>query len=297
MISDEARQIRTTLGQPSGAPAQTIEEQRRGWEAAVADAPLPPGVTITPARDGAVPGIWADAERGSRQHVLVLLHGGGFSTGSSITHRELAARLALASGVRVLVPDYRLVPEHPFPAGLHDAADVYAGLLDAGIPAAQIALAGDSAGANLALAALLEVRARGLPLPGAAALLSPWLDLTVSDPSFAERAALDPLVSRGGLAGAAHIYLGDADPRQPLASPLYGDLRGLPPLLVQIGGDEVLLSDASRLDERARAAGGDVTLEVWPGMWHVWHGWAAALPEGREAIERIGAFVAQHLIR
>jgi acetyl esterase/lipase len=226
---------------------------------------------------------------------LLFLHGGGFSSGSCVTHRELAARLSLASGARALVLDYRLAPEHPFPAAVEDAATGYEWLLAQGIKAGQIAVGGDSAGGALALAALLLLRERGIALPAATVLFSPWLDLAVSGPTITSRAALDPLTSGEDLRAAAALYLAGADPATPLASPLFGDLRGLPPTLVQAGDHEVLLSDATRLAERAEAAGVALTLDVWDEMWHVWHAWAGILPEGQQAIDRAGQFIRERL--
>jgi acetyl esterase/lipase len=295
MLSEESRRIRETLvrdGDPERAPP--IEEQRRDWEEAVRAAPLPPGVRLSP-DSGGLAGLWAEPEGATPGRAVLLLHGGGFSAGSPVTHREMAARVALAARAPVLVLDYPLAPEHPFPAAVHAAADGYAQLLARGLRPEAVALVGDSAGAALALAALLAARDRGLPAPAACALLSPWLDLAVDAADIEELAERDPLVTPASLRAAARLYLAGADPRDPLASPLRADLRGLPPLLAQVGADEVLLSDSLRLAERARAAGVPLELEVWEHMWHVWHGWAAGLPEGREAIGRVGAFLARHL--
>jgi acetyl esterase/lipase len=219
------------------------------------------------------------------------VHGGGYTSGSCVTHRDLAARLSQASGARVFLLDYRLAPEHPFPAAIDDAVAGYEWLLAGGARPQQIVISGDSAGGTLVLAALLRLRERAAALPAGAVLISAMTDLTLSGASIESRAAADPLVYRESLAGAIAHYLGPADPRDPLASPLFADLRGLPALLIQVGADEVLLDDSTRLAERARAAGVQVTLEVWEAMWHVWHGWAAELPEARQAIARIGAFV------
>lgn len=295
MTSPESRQIRATFVNDRAAPEQPLSVQRQEWEQAAAQAALPPGVALAPADAAGVPAEWVGGPQPDGGAVLLYVHGGGFTAGSCVTHRELAARLALAAGVRVLLVDYRLAPEHPFPAALEDVAAAYRWLLGQGHAPRQIALGGDSAGACLALAALVWLRERGLPAPAAAVLISPWLDLALTGPSLQSRAALDPLCSREGLARAAAAYLAGADPRAPLASPLYADLRGLPPLLLQAGDHEVLLSDATRLAERARAAGAEVALEVWEQMWHVWHAWAAALPEGQQAIARIGAFLRERL--
>jgi monoterpene epsilon-lactone hydrolase len=295
MASPESRQIRATLVHDEDAPDVPLAVQRQEWEAFAAQAVLSPGITIEPIDVAGRKGEWVSSPHATTQHVFYFLHGGGFTSGSCVTHRELAARLCLAGGLRVLLLDYRLAPEHPFPAAVDDAAAGYRWLLAQGIRPDQIAIGGDSAGGSLALAALLRLRERGLAMPAAGVLISPWLDLALTGDSMRTHAAIDPLCSQAALRSAATHYLGDADPRSPLASPLYADLRGLPPLLVQVGADEVLLSDSTRLAERAKAADVAVELEVWEEMWHVWHGWASALPEGQQAIERIGAFVRQQL--
>lgn len=294
MPSQESVQLRESFAGWKNAPALSVEEDRRAWEESVANSILPAGVTITPVAAGGVPGAWiGDGTEGSQ--TLFWLHGGGFSSGSINTHREMAARLHLASGARVFLIDYRLAPEHPFPAGLNDTLIAYRWLLSQGIAAEQLAIGGDSAGAALAAAALLALRDANTPLPAAAVLLSPWLDLTQSGPTMVSRAEFDPLTTQRALQRAADLYLGDQDATQPLASPLYGNMHDLPPMLLQVGDHEVLLSDSTRFAERAQAAGVDVHLEVWEEMWHVWHGWAGVLPEGQQAIERVGAFLHEHL--
>lgn len=291
MASPESTRIRAGFG--GVGDEQSIEEQRRAWDASAAQATLPPGVQVEPVTVGGLPAEWLSGPEQSG--ALIFLHGGGFTTGSCITHRELAARLALASGLAVLVLDYRLAPEHPFPAAPDDAAAAYRWLLGRGWSTSRLAFGGDSAGACVALSALLQLKSSGVAMPAAVALISPWLDLSLNGESLRTRAAADPLVTRHGLAVAAEHYLAGADPADPLASPLFGDLRGLPPLLLQVGGDEVLLSDAERLAGRAAAAGVAVRLRVWPEMWHVWHGWAAVLPEGQSAIAEAGAFLREHV--
>ncbi|HEU4328239.1 MAG TPA: alpha/beta hydrolase [Roseiflexaceae bacterium] len=294
MPSPEQRRIRAQFSPGADTPEVPLEQARREWEEAAARAPLPPGVAAEALEIAGVPAEWIGTAGQTGGPVLLYLHGGGFTSGSCVTHRPLAAHLSQAA-MRVLLLDYRLAPEHPLPAGLEDAVAAYRWLLAGGVAPKRIALGGDSAGAALALGALLRLRDAGLPVPGAAVLLSPWLDLTLSGESIHTRAALDPLTTRAGLARAAELYLGGADPADPLASPLFGDLRGLPPLLIQSADHEVLLSDGVRLAERARRAGVDATLEVWDELWHVWHAWADELPEAREAIARAGAFLRARL--
>jgi len=203
----------------------------------------------------------------------------------------LAAAIARAAGTRALLLDYRLAPEHPFPAALEDALAAYQWLLGQGIAPGRVVIAGDSAGGGLTMAALLALRDRGLPRPAGGVCISPWVDLTCSGSSYATKAASDPIVTREGVAGMAQAYIGDGDPKRPLVSPLYADLRNLPPLLVQVGSDEVLLDDALGLGERARAAGVDVTVEEWPAMVHVWHWFLPMLDEAEQAVGVIGTFV------
>lgn len=291
MASPESVQIRAGFGHRSDE--QPIEEQRQAWDAAAALATLPSGVQVEQTIIAGLPAEWVSGPEQSG--ALVFLHGGGFITGSCLTHRELAARLSLASGLAVLVLGYRLAPEHPFPAAPNDAAAAYSWLLNQGWNPSRLTFGGDSAGACVVVSALLQLKSSGIAMPAAAALISPWLDLSLSGESLRTRAAADPLVTRDGLAAAAGQYLAGADPADSRASPLFDDLRGLPPLLLQVGSDEVLLSDAERLASRAAAAGVAVRLRVWTEMWHVWHAWASTLPEGQAAIAEAGAFLREHV--
>jgi acetyl esterase/lipase len=224
---------------------------------------------------------------------ILYLHGGAYTRGSIVSHRALVARLSAASGARALVIAYRLAPENPFPAAVEDATAAYRWLLEQHIQPDQLVVSGDSAGGGLSLALLLALRDAGHPLPAGAALLSPWTDLAGTGESIRTLAGADPWLNAERLMLTAGLYLAGADACNPLASPLYGDLHGLPPLLIQVGTDEILLDDATRLAERARAAGVPVTLEVWERMWHVFQSFAAEIPEGRQAVEKIGAFVRQ----
>lgn len=231
---------------------------------------------------------------------LLYLHGGAFVIGSARIYREQAARMSKAAGCAVLTLDYRLAPEHPFPAALDDTVAAWRWLIEQGMPAGRIVVAGDSAGGNLALAAMISLRDAGQELPAAAVLISPWVDLECSGETMLENADPRHLAQRASLLSNAAQYLNGAHPRQPLASPLYADLSDLPPLLIQAGTAETLLSDARRLASRAGAAGVDVRLEEWEGMIHEWHLLAALLPaddpltEAEAAIERIASFVREH---
>ncbi|HEU5097610.1 MAG TPA: alpha/beta hydrolase [Roseiflexaceae bacterium] len=293
MASLESRRIRATFVNDRDVPPSPIEEQRKQWEAAVAEVNAGLDAAITPVDIYGIPGEWVAAPDIEAQGALLFLHGGGYNAGSCVTHRAMAARLARATRARVLQIDYRLAPEHPCPAAIQDAARAYGWLIEQPIPAEQIAIGGDSAGGGLALATLIELRDSGAPLPAAGFLLSPWLDMALIGESMQTRAQIDPLSSYEGLLAAAQLYLGGRDPRDPQASPLYADPRDLPPLLIHVGDHEVLLSDATRLADRARAVGVQIQLEIWDEMWHVWHTWADDLPEAREAIARLGMFIRQ----
>jgi monoterpene epsilon-lactone hydrolase len=211
--------------------------------------------------------------------------------GSLRSHRHLAAAIARAAGTRALLLDYRLAPEHPFPAALEDAVAAYQWVLAQGIAPERVVVAGDSAGGGLTMATLLTLRDRGLPRPAGGVCISPWVDLTNSAESYVTKAAVDPIVTRDGIEGMTQAYVGGGDRKAPLVSPLYADLRNLPPLLVQVGSDEVLLDDARGLGQRAKAAGVDVTVEEWPSMVHVWHWFLPMLDEAERAIDVIGRFV------
>ena len=268
------------------AEAKDINAMR----AIMIEAPAPAGVTCTPVEAGGVSAEWSVADGADQDKVILYVHGGGYVMGSAGSHRDMTGRLSQAAGARVLSLNYRLAPEHPFPAPVDDSVAAYRWLLGQGIQASNIAIAGDSAGGGLALAALIAIRDAGEPVPAAGIGISPWVDMEGTGESMTTRAAVDPVVQKEGLLGMAKLYLGDADPKNPLAAPLHANLAGLPPLLIQVGDSETLLDDATRITERARKADVDVTLKIWDEMPHVWHLFAPILPEGRQAIEEIGAF-------
>lgn len=274
----------------------SFSEQRAQMEQATTAMPPPADVTFEPVSAGGVPAEWTQAPGASRRNVVLYVHGGGYCIGSINTHRLLVSEISRASGAAVLSLDYRLAPEHPFPAAVEDAAAAYGWLLAQGHEPRQLAVAGDSAGGGLTVATLLALRDAGTAPPAAGVCLSPWLDLTQSGESMTSKAAVDPMVQRDRLEEMAEAYAGK-NRRAPLASPLFADLKGLPPLLVQVGTAETLLDDSTRLADKARKADVDVTLEPWDDMIHVWQAFSFVLPEARQAIERIGGYLRQRWAR
>ena len=286
--------IQTIKSQPDihGAP---IEQRRAAMEAVTVMFPVPDDVTREPVDAGGIPAEWIAAAGTDADRVIYYLHGGGYSIGSINTHREMISRLSRASGARALAIDYRLAPEHPFPAAVEDATTAYRWLLSTGVDPARIVIAGDSAGGGLTVATLISLRDAGDPLPAAAVCLSPWVDLEMTGDSMTTKAEVDPMIARNDALEGAQAYLNGADPRTPLASPIHADLSVLPPLLIHVGTAEVLLDDATRLAGRARSAGVDVSLEPWDDMIHVFQFFASMLPEGQQAIDRIGEFLREHV--
>jgi acetyl esterase/lipase len=262
---------------------------------------------MPPAEDCTIEPIVADGVRGERiiphgadtSRALLYHHGGGHIFGSALSHRHLVSRLAAAAGVVAFNMDYRLAPEHPYPAGLDDAVATYRYVLGQGFAADQLVVGGESAGGNLTVALLLKLRELGLPLPAGAYLLSPWLDLTLAGESYEARARHDPMITRAALDRCVTAYLGDsASADDPLVSPVKADLAGLPSLFIQVGTDELFLSDSTIFADRAALAGIDVELHVWAGMVHAWPLFHLALPlSGPAAITEAGAWIARRLGR
>jgi acetyl esterase/lipase len=251
---------------------------------------LPADVEVVSADAGGVPAEWTSTPGADRGRVILFLHGGGYMAGSIRSHRHVMAEAGRQARMRTLALGYRLAPEHPFPAALEDALAGYRFLLASGLEPANIMLAGESAGGGLALATLITLRDEGTPLPGRVWCSSPWTDLTMSGDTMQTKADVDPLIQKAYLEELAAAYLGRADPRGRLVSPLGADLRQLPPMLIQVGSAETLLSDSLRLAAAAGAADVRVTLQVWPGMIHAWHLFHPQLAEGRAALAEAGAF-------
>jgi len=255
--------------------------------------PAPRGATYTPSTMGGIAGEWVEAG-GATAGTLLYLHGGGYFACSPTTHRSITAAYAMR-GLKVFAPDYRLAPEHPFPAAVDDALAVYRAMLASGIHPSSFAIGGDSAGGGLALATLLAAKAAGLPMPACALLFSPWTDLAGTGASLQTNRKRDAMLVSEKLHDGAGFYLNGADAKNPLASPLYGDLAGLPPMLIQVGDTEILLDDSTRLATAARAAGGTADLKIWPNMPHVWQVSQVFLPEARTALDEAAAFAKTHL--
>jgi monoterpene epsilon-lactone hydrolase len=255
---------------------------------------VPTAVQISPIHLGGNPGERLESQTPG-DNVLVYLHGGGYFACSAETHRPITAFFAL-QGFRVFAPNYRLAPENRFPAAVDDAVAFHRALLNAGYPPQRIVVAGESAGGGLTLSLMLALRAARIPLPAAAALFSPWTDLAATGDSIRTNTGRCAMFDGAGVAFSARYYLGDTDPRNPLASPLYADLTGVPPLLLHVGADEVLLDDSTRLAERARAAGVPVELKIWPVVPHAWQLVPHLVPEARQSLRESAAFLRARVV-
>ena len=274
----------------------TLDEDVTGLRELLADSSrmspdLPEDVTITEADADGVPAEWVSYGKINPKQVILYLHGGGYIVGTPEGYRDLAWRIGGEAGRRMLLVDYRLAPENRFPAAVEDATTAYRWLLAEGHSPQDIVVGGDSAGGGLAMALLLNLKNLGVPLPAGAFLLSPWVDLTTSGDSMESNEKSDVMLTPGSLRTMASHYLGDLDPRAPLASPLYGDLSGLPPILVHASSSEVLLSDAERLVNRIRESGGEAQLDVFAKMPHVLQVLASRIPEGKTAITQVAEFI------
>ena len=293
MARTEIDAIREMLGskpRPTGwaARRQRLDEVGSIW-------PIADDVRVEAVDLGGVPGEWSDVPGAEDSRVLLFFHGGGYCSGSIVSHRRMVTEAGRKAGCRTLAVGYRLAPEHPFPAALEDALKAWRFLREQGIAAGDIAVSGDSAGGGLTVALLENLRDAAMELPGCAWLVSPWTDLTLSGSTLASKEAVDPIIHEGYLRELVEAYLPEGmDPRDPRVSPLFANLSGLPPLLIQVGSEEALLADATRFASAAGAAQVAVTLEVWPHMIHAWPLWNARLEAGREALAHAGAFIRQH---
>ena len=285
---DKLMEVLRERGLPDGL---TLAERRQRMEDIGDRFPAPAEATVEPLTIAGRPAEWVYDPAADQGRVMLYVHGGGYVQGSLHTHRNMVFNIAQAIGGKVLNLDYRMGPEHPFPAAVDDTVAAWQALLDKGVDPNTASFGGDSAGGGLVVAALMAVRDRGLPLPAAGCCISPWIDLVGTGQSMTSKAAIDPMVNRAALDFFADLYAGGHAKTDPLMSPLYGDYKGLPPLLVQVGTAETLLDDSRRLVMRARHARVPVDYVEWPGMPHIWHIFAPLLQQSRDAIQELGAFV------
>lgn len=268
-----------------------MEERRRMLdEGAKKWIKLPKDCEVEPFHIDGMYAEWLTNDQTADDKIVLYLHGGGYEYCSAETHRPLAARIMKESGVKVLLPEYRLAPEHPFPAAIEDSLTIYHWLLNQGYKPSNIIFAGDSSGGGLSVATTLKLRNQNEPLPAAVICLSPWVDLTSSGESYFKNKELDPYLSVEGTRNAALMYAGGESLKNELISPVFADFKDFPPLFIQAGGIEILLSDAEKLANQAIRAGVNVNFKVWEGMWHVWQ-ISGSLPESKKAIQEIGTYI------
>ncbi len=269
----------------------SLEDRRMRFENISRKLPLARGTEVVTTENRGITGEWLIPAKTASDTIIMHCHGGGYIMGSPASHRSMLSWMAHLCKCKVFSFDYRLAPEHPFPAGLEDAEAVYRWLLDEGFPARDIILSGDSAGGGMAVAMAVKLREKGVALPAALVLLSPWVDLTLAGVSIDSRKTHDILLSPDLLRIAAKLYTAEHPADDPLISPLFADLSGLPPVLIQAGSKELLLSDAVRLAGALQKAGSEAELQMWDNVMHVWHFTAAYLPEARRAIQSIHTFI------
>jgi acetyl esterase/lipase len=291
MSKEQQSQLDAILRQGGLDTAADVASVRAAFNALMAQVPVPADVLQKPIEIGGVGGIEVTIPGNESERVILYFHGGVYVIGSAATSVPLVGGLVRRTGVNAITIDYRLAPEYPYPAAVEDARAAYEGLLTQGMDPGQIVLAGESAGGGLAVATLLAAREAGLPMPSCAFLMSPYADLTLSGETLTERQSLDPILTPEGLRVRAPEYVAGADASDPLISPIFGDLSGLPPLLIQVGSHEILLSDALRLAARAATTDVAVTLDVTPGVPHVFQGYAGLLDEAGAALDRASDFV------
>jgi monoterpene epsilon-lactone hydrolase len=292
LLVSTLRLIKRKSERDKALPVEAVRRRLRLIEPFVPRPPL--GTSSTPLDFDGISAMEVKVSQARNDRCVLFFHGGGYRIGTAALYRDFMWRISAATHAPVVYFDYRLAPEHPFPAAVEDAGRVYLAIAGRTSPR-RLAFAGESAGGGLALATLLKLRDEGHGLPAAAAVLSPWTDLALAGASLRSNADADPMMNPERVPAVASSYLRGADPRHPYASPLYGDPSGLPPTLFQVGGDEILLDDAVRMAEKMKAAGCEVDIDIWPRMPHVWHLYARILPEGRRAIADIGAFLERNL--
>lgn len=290
MTSDELAALKGMLAEAPFDFTTEAAEVRAAFNGALATFPVDESYSFVEKTLGGVPGLWLDSASSS-DTVLLYIHGGALLVGDAFGYRGLSANLARAAGINMFSIDYRLAPEHTFPAAIDDCMAAYKGLLEHGYSAEQIVVAGDSAGGGLVLSLLLDLKSAGLDMPKAAVVLSPWADLTHSGETMKSKKADDGSLTPEGLQSGADQYLAGHSASDPRVSALFGDFSGLPPLLIEVGSDEILLSDSIRVADRAAQARVDVTLHAWPNMPHDWSLFAFMLSEGRDMISEVGAWI------
>jgi acetyl esterase/lipase len=279
-----------------GGSEMDIARVRQQLDALAERGKPPQGITTEQVQVGDVPGMWITPVDARPKAVMLYLHGGAYIAGSFKSHLGMVANFAKTAKIRTLMVEYRLAPEHPFPAALDDAVTAFCWLIDNNVDPKHIVIAGDSAGGGLTLATLIKLRDEGQALPGAAVCLSPWTDLAGTGDSLKSRAWLDPWLDAKSVVPTGALYHGGKYPADhPLVSPLYADLKGLPPILIHVGGWEILYNDATRMVDKLRAAGGKVEFEAWPGMWHVFQALGSMLPESRDSVDKVATFIQAHV--
>ena len=297
MSTEQRATVDAILRQAAFPVDSTVDEQRRQLRQAIEAQPLPPDVTVTAGELGGVPTAEITIDGIEPRRVVLYFHGGVYVISDAFLAAGLASEVGRRLQAKVISVDYRLAPENPYPAAIDDALAAYGALLDSGIAASDIAFAGESAGGGLAVATMVNARDRGLDLPAAAYVMSPYVDLTLAGTSMQTKGDADPLLSRELLEPRVADYVQGQDAAFGLISPVFADLSGLPPLIIQAGSNEVLLDDAIRLAQQAAAADVEVTLEITPGVPHVFQGYAAMLDEAAAALDRAGQLVSAHLAR
>jgi epsilon-lactone hydrolase len=291
MSKEQQLQLDAILRQGQLDQAGEVEPLRAAFNELMSHVPVAPDVQQLPVEIGGVDGIEVTVKGAADGNVILYFHGGVYVIGTAVASVPLVSELVRRTAAKAITLDYRLAPEHPYPAAIEDARAAYEGLLAQGIDPSHIAFAGESAGGGLAVATLLALREAGRPLPSCAFVMSPYVDLTLSGETLLQRQAVDPILAPAGLRARVPDYLGAADASDPHISPIYGDLSGLPPLLIQVGSHEILLSDALRLAERAALCDVQITLEVTAGVPHVFQGFAGLLDEAGAALDRAADFV------
>jgi len=300
MLSIQAENIKRVLLQNKNLEQvlnTPLEKQRKNWEESASTDIIPDIIFTEKTVIRNISVEWVSMKNSSKQNIILYFHGGGFNQGSTITHRKLAAYIVKAAHVPILMHNYPLTPENPYPAALVSSEQIYSYLLENGYQPENIILGGDSSGGGLALALTLLLKDKKVPLPKGVFLLSPMVDFTLSGDTLKTNEEKDPLLFVEDLQITVNRYIAKESPFNPLISPIFGDLRGIPPMFIQVGSDELLLSDSTRLAELARASQTDVQLSVWEGMWHVFQVWVSEIPEASESIESIARFTQTITIR